>query len=84
MIMIMIMILYIYQIRNFFLKVLRIVCDCTVLHKTLDSFGNCLKKNVEIIRTIDYLYIYKELAPFLIYLKGQFYKICTYYNKYKK
>ena len=31
------MILYIY-------KVLRIVCDCTVLHKTLDSFGNCLKK----------------------------------------
>ena len=58
MIMIMIMIydyLYIY-------KVLKIVCDCTVLHKTLDSFGNCLKKkNVEIINTSIYTKSYPPL-----------------------
>ena len=39
-----------------------IVCDCAVLHKK----KIVLKiKNVEIIRTIDYLYIYKEFSPFI-------------------
>ena len=47
--------------KNFF-KVLRIVCDCTVLHKTLDSFGNCLKKCWNNYKKLIQVYI-QELAP---------------------